>query len=91
MSVTEYKLKFEDLVFECGFKIDLPIIYMFYNGLRPDFKRELILHVMKSVKETFLLALELLELSTFKTRGRCFTCEGYGHYVYECPSNKCSK
>ena len=57
MSITEYKLKFEELVFECGFKIrQLPTIYMFYNILRPDFKRELILHVMKSVKETFILA-----------------------------------
>jgi len=39
---------------------------MFYNGLRFDFKRELILHVMKSVKEMFF-ALEL-ELFTFKTK-----------------------
>ena len=40
---------------------------MFYNELRPDFKRELILHVLKYVKEMFLLALEL-ELFTFKIR-----------------------
>ena len=46
---------------------------MFYNGLRLDFKRELIF-VMKSVKKTFILTLEL-ELSTFKTSERCFMCE----------------
>ena len=63
---------------------------MFYNRIRHDFKRELILHAMKSIKETFLLALEL-ELSTFKIRERCSTCEGYAHYAYECPSIKCSK
>ena len=45
---------------------------------------------MKSVKEIFLLTLEL-ELSTFKTRERCSACEGYGHYTYECPSIKCFK
>ena len=67
MPVTEYKLKFEDLVFECGFMMHLPTIYMLHNGLRHDFKRELILHVMKSVKETFLLALEL-EITTFRTK-----------------------
>ena len=43
-----------------------------------------------SVKHAFLLALEL-ELSTFKTREWCSTCEEYEHYVYECPSIKCSK
>jgi len=32
---------------------------MFYNELRPDFKGELLLHVMKSYKLTFLLTLEL--------------------------------
>jgi len=56
LSVTEYKLKFEELVFECGFQMNhLPTTYicMFYNGLRLDFKKELILHIMKSVKETF--------------------------------------
>ena len=42
---------------------------MFYNRLIPNFKRELVLHVMKPVKEMFLLALEL-ELSTFKTKKR---------------------
>ena len=47
---------------------------MVYNRLRLDFKRELILHVMKSIKETFLLALEI-ELSTFKIRKRCSMCE----------------
>jgi len=45
---------------------------------------------MKSVKETFLLALEL-ELSTFKIKEWWSTCEGYGHCAYECPSIKCSK
>jgi len=45
---------------------------------------------MKSVKKTFLLALEV-ELSTIKIRERCSTCEGYKHYAYECPSIKCSK
>jgi len=46
LSVTEYKLKFEELVFESGFQIyHLPTIYMFYNSLRLDFKRELILHI----------------------------------------------
>jgi len=65
---TEYKLKFEELAFEGSFKIHhLPTIYMLHNGLRHDFKRELILHVMKSVKETFLLALEL-EITTFRTK-----------------------
>jgi len=68
----------------------LPIIYMSYNRLRPDLKRELIIHVMKSVKEMFILALEL-ELFTFKTKEQCSTCEGYEHYAYECPSIKCSK
>ena len=57
LSLTDYKLKFEELVFKCGFEIDhLPIIYMFYNRLRPYFKRELILNVMKSIKVTLLLA-----------------------------------
>jgi len=85
LSITKYKLKFEKLVFERGFQINhLPTIYMFCHGLRPDFKRELILHVMKFVKETFLLTLEL-ELSTFKTKKQCSTCEGYEHYAYECP------
>ena len=51
LSVTEYKLKFKELVFECGFKINhFPTIYLFYNGMRLDFKSELILHVLKSVK-----------------------------------------
>ena len=69
MSVTEYNLKFEKFVFECGFQINhLPTKYMLYNGLRPDFKRELILHDMKSVKEMFLLTLEL-ELSLPKSEG----------------------
>ena len=52
---------------------------------------------MKPAKETFLLALELesslrapLNRSTFKTRERCFTCEGYGHHANECSSIKCS-
>ena len=45
---------------------------------------------MKSVKKTFLLALEV-ELSTIKIRERCSTCEGYKHYAYKCPSIKCSK
>ena len=91
MFITEYKLKFEELLFECGFQIDhLHTIYMFYNKLRPDFKRELILHAMKFVKEIFLLVLKL-KLSTFKTREQCSTCEKYLHYTYECPSIKCSK
>jgi len=94
LSVTEYKLKFEELVFECGFKIQqLFIIFIyicFITNLRLDFKRELILHVMKSVKKTFILALEL-ELSIFKTRERCSTCEGYGHCANECPLIKYSK
>jgi len=91
LSVIEYKLKCEELVFECDFKIrHLPTIYMFYNKFRPDFKRELILYVMKSVKEMFLLALEL-KLSTFKTRERCSTCERYRYNAYECPSIKCTK
>ena len=29
--------------------------------------------------------------STFKTRKRCFTCEGYGHHAYKCSLIKCSK
>ena len=30
LSATEYKLKFEELVFECGFQINhLPIIYIY--------------------------------------------------------------
>ena len=58
--VTEYKLKFEELVFECDFQINhLSIIYIFYNSLRLEFKREMILHVMKSIEEMFLLILEL--------------------------------
>jgi len=71
---------------------------MFYNGLRLEFKKELILHNMESVKEMFLLALELessirapLNRSTFKIKKWCSTCEGYGHNSYECPSIKCSK
>ena len=44
---------------------------------------------MKSVKKTFILALEL-ELFIFKTR-EWSTCEGYGHYAYKCLSIKCSK
>ena len=40
LSDTGYKFKFEEFVFECDFQIDhFPTIYMFYNGLRPDFKR----------------------------------------------------
>ena len=73
LSVIEYKLKFEELIFECSFEINLPTIYMFYNGLRPDFKRELILHIMNSVKETFLLALKLeLSLRAPLNRGSTF-------------------
>jgi len=80
-------LKFEELVFRCGFRIDhFPTInvYMFYNCMRLDFKGEMILHILKSVEETFLLALEL-EVSLraplnrrfiFKTRKQCSTCEG---------------
>ena len=45
---------------------------------------------MNFVEETFLLSLEL-ELSTFKIRQRCSTCEGCGHFAYECLSIKCSK
>jgi len=34
LSVTEYKLKFEKLIFECSFHIHhLPTLYMFYNNL----------------------------------------------------------
>ena len=40
LSVIEYKLKYEELAFECGFKIHhFPTIYMFYKGLKPNFKR----------------------------------------------------
>ena len=93
MSLTEYKLKFEELVFECDFQIHhLPTIYMFYNGLRLDFKRKLILHIMNYVVETFLLDLELERSfrapvnrrSTFKIRKQYSTFEGYGHHAYEC-------
>jgi len=53
LAVTKCKLKFEKLVFECGFQADhLPTICMFYNEMR-DFKRKLILYVMKSIKEMF--------------------------------------
>jgi len=42
LSVTEYKLKFEEFVFECSFQINyLPTIYMFYNDLIFQFKREI--------------------------------------------------
>jgi len=53
---------------------------------------------MKSVEEMFFLALEF-ELSlraplnrrfTFKTRKRCFSCEGSVHHAYECTLIKCS-
>ena len=91
MFVIKYKLKFEKFVFEYGFKIDhLPTIYMFYNRLRLDFKRDLILHIMKSIKEMFLLTLELA-LFTFKIRKWCSIFEIYKHYAYECPTIKCSK
>ena len=63
---------------------------MFYNKLRPDFKRELILHVMKFVKKIFLLALNL-ELSTSKIREQCSSCEEYERYAYKCPLIKYSK
>ena len=36
--------------------------YIYYNDLRLDFKIELILHIMKSIKETFLMIVKL-ELS----------------------------
>jgi len=58
----------------------------------------MILHVMKSVEEMFLLILDL-ELSlraslnrrfTFKIRKQCSTCERYGHRAYKCASIKCS-
>jgi len=45
---------------------------------------------MKSVKETFLLALKV-ELSTFKTGERYSICEGYEHYAYNFPSIKYSE
>jgi len=52
LSIIEFKLKFEELVFECDFQIThLPSIYMFYNGLRLVFKINMILHVMKYVEE----------------------------------------
>ena len=43
LSVTEYKLKFEELVFECGFQMNhlsTTYICMFYNGLTLDFKKK---------------------------------------------------
>jgi len=49
-SVTEYMLKFEELVFRCGFQIyHFPAIYiyMFYSSLRLDFKNEMILQVKR--------------------------------------------
>jgi len=91
--VAEYKLKFEELVFECDLQIHhLPTIYMFYNDFILDFKRELILHIMNYVEETFLLALELERSlktllnrrTTFKTRKKCSPCKDYGHHTYEC-------
>ena len=70
---------------------------MFYNGLRLDFKRELIIHIMNSLKETFLLALKLeFSLKALLNRKSIFKiktfymCEGYGHHSYECTSIKCS-
>ena len=58
LPVTEYKLKFEELVFECDFQINhLPTRHMFYNrlnSLRLEFKKKIILHVKKSVEEMFL-------------------------------------
>ena len=101
LSVTEYKFKLRRLYLNAALRyIIFLCVCVCYNRLRPDFKIELFLHVMKSVTETFLLALEL-ELSTFKISERCLhvrdmskrcsTCEGYGHYTYECPSIKCYK
>ena len=68
LSVIKYMLKFEEIIFRYGFQIDhLPIIYMFYNGLRLDFKKEMILHVMKSIKETFFgFRARIVSWSTFK-------------------------
>ena len=102
MSVIEYKLKFEEVVLECGFHIrHLSTIYMFYNGLRLDFKRELILHVMKSVKVTFLFCfrvrivhfqnqrdvLRVSNMDTMLTSApiKCSKCGEFGHYDYQCP------
>jgi len=51
----------------------------------------MILHIMKSIELTFLLALELSlgsplnRRTTFKTRNWCSTCEEYEQYAYKCP------
>jgi len=54
LSVTKHKLKFEELIFECGFQINhLPTTYMFYNGLKLEFKRKMILHVVNFIEKCF--------------------------------------
>jgi len=70
---------------------------MFYNRLRLEFKKSLILQNMKSVKETFLLALELgsslraplIGSLLSKSESGVSMCEAYGHHANKCI--KCSK
>lgn len=59
--------------------------------MKSDYTNEMLLHTIKSFKESFLLALKL-EWSfraplgkryTFKWRKQCSNCEGFGHSKYK--------
>jgi len=88
--VTEYKLKFEEIVFEYDFQIYLLTIYICFITDWDLILKESWSYMSWSLLGRCFLALEL-ELFTFKIRKWCSTCEGYGHHGYDCPSIKCSK
>ncbi|CAL2245833.1 unnamed protein product [Prunus armeniaca] len=106
MLVAEYIAKFEEFMLRCDIREDRRMtLSRFRSGLRPELQRELIPHTVntlersnatsKGLTTTSLVRIDKGKGALVDTRNggtqRCYKCQGFGHFVAQCPTKETTR